>query len=127
MYPIINNEYRGEKIRNFFLDEKNDTLFTIIFDNNEIFICADNTKLLTSENYSLNDLDGKIFIEFGECEKPEDVNFHNDNLENISYHYFYIEYKYPDLEDHFYYCFCLASQIDSFEGVYIIDYINTIC
>jgi hypothetical protein len=133
MYNNINNK-EGKEIKEFkkfkksSINEENNILFTIKFNDNEICnICADNTKLLTSENYRLNDLNGKIFIEFGECKKPEDVNFHNDNLKNISYHYFYIEYKYPDLEDYFYYCFCLASQIDSFEGLYIIDYIDPIC
>lgn len=127
MYNKINNK-KNTKIEYFSLNKEYNTLFTIKFNGNEIFsIHADDTELFTSRTYDSNDLKGNIFIEFGECEKPEDVNFHNDNLKNISYHYFYIEYKYPDLEDHFYYCFCLASQIDSFEGLYIIDCIDPIC
>jgi hypothetical protein len=85
-------------------------------------------------NYDLNDLKDAIFIELGECEKPEEVTFQNedfdddDESENIAYHYYYIEYKYPDSEEHFYYYFCLTCeyyhdrQWKPFEGLDSVNY-----
>ena len=121
MYRNINDK-KNKKIKQISLEKEEDTLLILRLGNEIYNINADNCELLISKNYDLHDLEEKIFIEFGECEKPKNVNFDNDNLENVSYHYFYIEYKDPNLKKHYYYCFCLACKMNLFEGLYMTNY-----
>jgi hypothetical protein len=107
----------------------------------EIFIinaicctCCMNIEINQYLNYDLNDLKDAIFIELGECEKPEDVTFQNEdfdeNSENTSYHYhyYYIEYEYPISKEHYYYYFCLTCEYydvwprKPFEGLNSVNY-----
>jgi hypothetical protein len=137
MYNILNNK-KGKTIKEISFDEK-DHLFKIIL-GEEIFTidtsgcrCCFTAKIENYINYDLDDLKEQIFIEFADCEKPENVIFKNEDFddedsENTSYRYYYIEYKYPDSKEHFYYCFCLAcesveeSPMHWFEGLSITNY-----
>jgi len=136
MYYILNNK-KGKQIKAISFDEK-EHLFKIIL-GEEIFTidargcgCCMSIKIENYLNYDLDDLKEQIFIEFGDCEKPEDVTFENQDFdedsENTIYRYYYIEYKYPDSEEHFHYCFCLVCEyyedwpIHSFEGLSITNY-----
>jgi hypothetical protein len=138
MCNILNNN-KGKPINYISFDKEEDSLIKIKLDE-EIFIinalgcgCCFTAKIENYRNYDLNDLKGQIFIEFGECEKPENVIFKNEDFDdedskNASYHYYYIEYKYPDSKEHFHYCFCLAcesveeSPMHWFEGLDITNY-----
>jgi hypothetical protein len=137
MYDILNNK-KGKTIKEISFNEK-DHLIKIIL-GEEIFTidasgcrCCFTAKIENYLNYDLDDLKEQIFIEFGDCEKPENVIFKNkdfedEDSENIIYRYYYIEYKYPDSEEHFHYCFCLVCEyyedwpVHGFEGLSITNY-----
>lgn len=136
MYHILNNK-KGKIIKEISFDEKD--YFIKIILGEEIFKvnangcgCCMGINIEKYINYDLNDLKGNIFIEFGKCEKPENVTFEDedfdDNSENTSCQYYYIEYKYPDSNEHFHYCFCLAVEyfedwpVHGFEGLDIRNY-----
>jgi hypothetical protein len=137
MYYILNNK-KGKPIKAISFDEKEHLCKIILGE--EIFTidasgCGScmSIKIENYLNYDLDDLKEQIFIEFGDCEKPEDVTFENEDFddedsENTIYRYYYIEYKYPYSEEHFHYCFCLVCEyyedwpMHSFEGLSITNY-----
>lgn len=75
--------------------------------------CCMSIKIEGYKNYYLHDLKEQIFIEFGNCEKPEDITFENEDFDD------------EDSEEHFHYCFCLTYEyykdwpMHGFERLYI--------
>ena len=85
------------------VEKLTNNFFSINFEDKKISILPEGCgKCFSCEpkyyiGYNLSDLDGKIFIEFGENHKLEDETFENfedsDDNKNIQYNYYYIEYK----------------------------------